>query len=236
MQDSEITLTVKSVRRATPATRIVRLDLGGRRFAFKAGQVALIGTAGRTERVPYSIASAPEEARRHQQLEFLIKVEPSGRWGHLFDGLARGQRMGVRGPYGSFVIPSNPRARSFLFIAGGTGIAPIRAMIRHVGLTRPAAHLKLLYSARTAADFAYLPELRGMARRGELELRLHVTRDSHPGWRGERGRITLAHLHPLVDTPATLSFVCGPAGLVADVPRMLEELGVPAENVLAEAW
>ncbi|HSC30074.1 MAG TPA: FAD-binding oxidoreductase, partial [Vicinamibacterales bacterium] len=103
----ELILRISSIRRATPATRIVQLALDGQRFDFKAGQAALIGPAGRHERVPYSLACAPEEARRKGCLEFLIRVETSGRWGHLFDRLARGMRIGVRGPLGSFVIPDS---------------------------------------------------------------------------------------------------------------------------------
>jgi ferredoxin-NADP reductase len=236
MPASEIVLPVTSVRRATPSTRVVRLALGHSRFRFEPGQAALIGRAERQERVPYSIASSPEEARASNHLEFLIKVEPSGRWGHQFDRIARGQRIAVRGPFGSFVLPSRTGNHTLLFIAGGTGIAPIRSMIAHAARKGHRGRLRLLYSARTSADFAYLNELRGMARRIGLELRLHVTREVPAVWRGERGRVELAHLEPLVDVGRTLSFVCGPAPMVAEVPRLLKQLGVPLRNVKLEKW
>ena len=86
--------------------------------------------------------------------------------------------------------------------------------------------MRLLYSAKTADDFAYLPELGAMAHESGLDLRLHVTREAPETWHGERGRITLAQLSPLIDDPATLCFVCGPETMVADVPRMLVELGI----------
>jgi ferredoxin-NADP reductase len=232
----ELVLPVTTVRRATPATRIVRLDLGRTRFRFRPGQAALIGLAGGPQRVPYSIASAPEEVSADHHLEFLIKVEPSGRWGHLFDRIARGQRIAVSAPFGSFVFPPRTGSRTLLFIAGGTGIAPIRSMIAHAIHTAHPGRLRLLYSARTAADFAYLRELRRLRRTAGLELRLHVTREAPAGWRGERGRIAPAHLAPLVDPGRTLSFVCGPAAMVADVPLMLTELGVPARHVRLEKW
>ncbi len=81
----------------------------------------MIGVAGRVERVPYSIASAPAESREHGAIDFLIKVEPSGRWGHQFDSIAPGMQLGVRGPSGSFVLPHAPDERRFLFIAGERG-------------------------------------------------------------------------------------------------------------------
>jgi Na+-transporting NADH:ubiquinone oxidoreductase subunit F len=229
-------LPISFVRTATPTTRIVRLDLGGAPFAFEAGQAALIGVAERQERVPYSIASAPSETAQTGLLDFLIKVEPSGRWGHQFDRLEPGMRIGVEGPYGSFLFPAAPVERSFLFIAGGTGIAPIRAMIRQALLTGVSGRMRLLYSARTADDFAYLPELGEMASRDGLDLRLQVTREAPEAWNAARGRISLAQLAPLVDDPATLCFVCGPESLMADVPPMLQELGIDRERIRAEEW
>lgn len=199
----------------------------------------MIGLADSVDRVPYSIASSPEEAAAENELEFLIKIEPSGRWGHKFDRIARGQQVAVDGPFGSFVYPDSPGQKHLLFIAGGTGIAPIRSMIAHAIGTGLAGRLKLLYSARTPEDFAYLSELRGMVRRGQIELRLHATREMSWGtetWRGERGRITPEHLKPLVNAQQTLGFVCGPAAMVEDVPVMLEQLGVPLQNVKLEKW
>ena len=233
--DNELVLRVTSVRRATPATRHVRLALDGLRFRYSAGQAVMIGLADRVERVPYSIASSPGEARERDELELLIKVEPSGRWGHQFDSIERGQSLGVRGPFGSFVLPEQIAGQPLLFIAGGTGIAPVRSMIVHARRQR-AGSLKLLYSARTSADFAYARELRSLARLKTLTLKLHVTREAPVQWRGERGRIAPAHLAPLVDERSTLCFVCGPAAMVADVPVMLTSLGVPRRNIKLEQW
>lgn len=231
-----LVLPVRSVIPATPTTRIARLDLEGQPFAFEAGQAALIGLAERHERVPYSIASAPGETAQTGLLDFLIKFEPSGRWGHQFDGLDPGMRIGVDGPYGSFLFPAAPAEDRFLFIAGGTGIAPIRAMIRQALLTGVKGRMKLLYSARTADDFAYLPELGEMSAKNGLELRLQVTRDAPESWNAARGRINLAQIAPLVDDPATLCFVCGPASMMADVPPMLLQLGIAAERIRVEEW
>ncbi len=230
-------LRVSSVRRASSSTRLVRLALDGASYPYTAGQAAKIGVADREERVPYSIGSAPEETRVHGALEFLIKIEPSGRWGHLFDRLARGMRLEVSEAFGSFAFPDQPDERSFLFIAGGTGIAPIRSMIRHARLAGVTGRLRLLYSARGPADFAYLPELRGLARRKEIDLWLTITRGEAPGrWRGARGRIDASQIAPLVDSEPTLCFVCGPASMVDAVPRLLLDLGVPRERIRLEQW
>jgi NAD(P)H-flavin reductase len=230
------TFRISSVRRATSSTRIIRLDLDGAAFPFRPGQAATIGVAGQDDSVPYSIASAPEETAEHGWIEFLIKVEASGRWGHKFDRLARGMRVTLRGPYGRFTFPPRTSDQRFLFIAGGTGIAPVRSMLRHIELARLPGRARLLYSARTPQDFPYLPDLRGLVHRGRLELTLTATREVGARWRGERGRIAGHRLAALVDHPETLCFVCGPAAMVEDVPLMLMGLGISKNRILVEEW
>jgi ferredoxin-NADP reductase len=129
----------------------VRLALGAGRFPHTAGQAALIGVVDQAELQPYSIASAPEESRKSGHLEFLLKLEPGGGWGPHLAGLRRGARITVQGPIGTFVFPPAPEERQFLFVAGGTGIAPLRSMICHAFESRQPGRLHLLYSARTPA-------------------------------------------------------------------------------------
>ncbi len=233
---SELVLGVSAVREATPGSRIVRLNLNGAPFSYEPGQAAAIGPAELSARVPFSIASAPEETRQLGYVEFLIKVDAAGRWGMGFPSLVRGARVALDGPAGSFTFPDDPREQRFAFIAGGTGISPLRSMIRHAILAGIRGRLRLLYSARTPRDFAYLPELRGMVKRGELEMWVSATREVGPKWRGERGRINTAQLAHLVDDPATLCFVCGPAAMVADVPPLLQALGVDSKRIRLEDW
>jgi ferredoxin-NADP reductase len=231
------TFRITSIRRATLSTRIVRLALDGAAFPYLPGQAATLGVEGDDETVvPYSIASAPEETAQHGALDFLIKVEPSGRWGHRFERLVRGMRVRLHGPYGTFTFPPRPREGRFLFIAGGTGIAPVRSMLMHLELARVPGRARLLYSARTPGDFPYLPDLRAMVARGRLELTLTATREVGSRWRGERGRIAASRLAPLVDHPETLCFVCGPAAMVKDVPVLLMALGVSDRRIMVEEW
>lgn len=226
---------VTSIRRATPSTRIVRLDLQGRPFSFTAGQAALLGVPGAPERVPYSIACAPEDLAKDGRLEFLIKAE-GGHWGEHLAGLKRGSTVAIEGPMGRFTFPTTPAELDFLFVAGGTGIAPLRSMIRHAIHAPVPGRLHLLYSARTPSDFAYLREFRALARQSRLALSLTATRELRPRWRGDRARITLDKLRPLVERPETLCFVCGPRAMVDEVPRMLQELNVDERRIRVEEW
>jgi ferredoxin-NADP reductase len=230
-----LTLPIREVLPATPRARILRIDLQGRPFPFLAGQAVLVGDAGLGKRRPYSIASAPEEAEQDSALELLIGVDDGGRAGHHL-ALVPGALVDIEGPLGRFTFPTQPEARRFLFIAGGTGIAPLRAMLRHA-LNVPHDSVGLLYSARTAGEFAYEDELRSLARTGAIELRQTITRDSvAEGWPGARGRIGRTELETLVHDPATLCFVCGPPALVAEMPRLLEELGVSRDRIRVEEW
>lgn len=226
--------TVISVRRATPTTRIVRIR-PHQPFTYRAGQVAELGPDPSAALTPYSIASAPDDTARTGLVEFLIKLDAHGRWGDGFPLVRHGEAIRIRGPHGRFVFPERPAERNFLFIGGGTGIAPLRGMIRHAR-RRVEGTLRLLYSARTPLDFAYRQELCGMARRREIDLILTATRDVTDLWRGERGRITRAQLATLVASPATLCFVCGPASMVDEVPRMLRDLGIDRSRIRLEEW
>jgi len=229
-------LRVCSVRRTTPSTRVVRLELDGK-FDYRAGQSARLGPEDADALVPYSIASAPEDSRKGQFLEFLIKVDAQERWGEKFDPLRRGMRLKVNGPEGRFVFPEQTSERHFMFIAGGTGIAPLRAMLRHSRAAGQHGTFSVLYSARTPQDFSYRGELRGMARRGEIQLLLTATRGVHDRWRGRQGRITSAELASLITDPDdTLCFVCGPAAMVDEVPQLLRQLGVDRSKILLEDW
>jgi ferredoxin-NADP reductase len=229
-----VTLPIREVLRATPRARIVRLDLQGRTFEYAPGQAVLIGPHGAAARWPYSIAAAPEDAARDGCLELLVGVDAAGETGHRLR-LELGAAIDVDGPVGAFTFPPDPDEQRFVFIAGGTGIAPLRAMLRHA-LAIPHREVGLLYSARTPEEFAFQDELRALARDGRIELRQTITRDSVSSWEGGRGRIGRAELQPLVHDPETLCFICGPAALVDDTQRLLQELGIPRERIKIEEW
>jgi NAD(P)H-flavin reductase len=229
-----VTLRIREVLPATPRARLVRIDLDGQLFPYDPGQAVLIASHGYEKRKPYSIASAPEDVERDGCLELLIGVDVEGAAGpHLL--LQPGEAVDVDGPLGRFTFPADPAERRFLFVAGGTGIAPLRAMLRHA-LRVPHDEVGLLYSARTPLEFAFEDEFRTMAREGQINLRQTVTREAADTWRGTRGRISQADLAPLVHDRETLCFVCGPPALVADIPKLLAELGVEPARVRIEEW
>jgi NAD(P)H-flavin reductase len=229
-----LTLPIRDVLPATPRARILRVDLDGHAFDYAAGQAVLIATHGHETRKPYSISGAPEDARRSNDIELLIGVDANGTAGtHLT--LEPGALVDLEGPLGTFTFPADPEESRFVFIAGGIGIAPLRAMLRHA-LTIPHRGIGLFYSARTPDEFAYEDELRALASSGRIELRQTVTRATGDDWTGARGRIGRHALQELVHDQATLCFICGPPALVDEMPKLLEELGVPRSRIRLEEW
>ena len=212
----------------------MRVALEGLPYSYRAGQAASLGL-GRGERLtPYSIASAPHDTAEHGYLEFLVKVDGSNRFGAVVTELSPGAPMVVSAAVGSFTLPMEAVSVPLLFVAGGTGIAPMRSMIREALYRKPDQRLSLLYSARTPEEFAYLDEFRDLAEQGRLELTLTLTGDS-ADWRHARGRAGAAHLESLA-TSGTLCFICGPPAMVTDVPATLKSLGVPQAQIRTEGW
>lgn len=223
-----------SNERATPTSRIIRVALDGGVFPYRAGQAASLAAGDTDGWTPYSIASAPAETARDSTLEFLVKVDGSSRFGRMVDGLRLGDRIRVEGPAGNFTLSDALATTPLLFIAGGTGIAPLRSMIRDLVDARHAAPLALVYSARTPSEFAYLQELRALADDGRLTLILTLTGDAED-WEHARGRTGPGHLSDLV-TPETLAYICGPPAMVRDVPAALTSIGLPRARIRTEDW
>lgn len=231
-----LSLRVRNCITATPRSKIIRLALDRASFEFRAGQAALLGLEGQPLRRPYSIASAPSDVRSTGVLEFLVQEGTHGSLGPHLAGIARGSTVVVEGPFGSFALVPNPPPHHYLFVAGGSGIAPLRSMIRHVLGHSPTPQISVAYSARTSRDWAYATELRQLARRGAIRLVLTTTRDTGPGGRARRGRLTAADFRGLGVSADTRSYICGPDTLVSDMPAMLVEAGLAPEHVHLERW
>jgi len=189
---------------------------------------------GAPARRPFSLASSPERATETHSVELLIAMEGGSedlRWA------TAGALIDLEGPFGTFTFPASVEESRLLFVAGGTGIAPVRAMLDHALRRHPTQKISLLYSTRRSDEFVFTEEFRGHERAGRLELHQTVTRDDSTSWDGKRGRISRSHFETVLHEPAsTLCFVCGPAALVRESAATLEELGVPAERIRSEDW
>jgi NAD(P)H-flavin reductase len=230
-----LTLIVREVTAPTPTTRRLVLSLGDVPFSYQAGQGAALGLHGQRDRRPYSIASAPADSSADGNIEFLLRALPGGGLGRHLDGVREGARVDFEGPFGAFVLPDDLTDTPLLFLAGGTGIAPLRSLAREARARGHQGPRHLLYSVRDASDVAYAEELARWGEDHHGTATITATRHATPSWRGSRGRIDLPMLSRF--TPdAPLCFVCGPPAMVEGLTHALSQLGVPAGHVRTEQW
>lgn len=231
-----ITVPVRQVTLATPRTRILHLDVRAAEFAFTAGQAVMLGLRGSPLRKPYSIASAPWEVETSGVMQLLVQVEDNGGLDPHLERAAPGTPLDIDGPFGSFGLPAAAMDRPPLFVAGGTGIAPLRSMLmQHLAraVTQPIA---VVYSARAVDEFAFRAELAALESAGRIATYFTVTREEPADWPGRRGRISLEMLQEALPSSESVCLVCGPPQLVEDTRALLAQLGVGASQVLVEQY
>jgi ferredoxin-NADP reductase len=234
---SLVTVRVADVALTTPRSRLLVLDLGDHPFEFRPGQAITTGLHGHVDRWPYSIACSPEHSREHRCLELLVSFDHGREISGHPSRATVGTLLDLEGPLGTFTFPARPAQNRLLFVAGGTGIAPLRSMVDHALRSGRAYQISVLYSARRGDEFAFIEELREHERGGRIELFQTVTRDDTSTWSGVRGRIGRSHFEAALHEPgSTLCFVCGPAPLVAESATTLGALGVPPTLIRTEQW
>lgn len=229
------TFPVREVVHATPRSRGISLDLGGASFPFAAGQAVMVGLNGSPLRKPYSIASAPWEVATTGVLQLLIQIDDSALDPHLERATPR-TLVDVEGPFGTFGLPAGGPAEPLLFVAGGTGIAPLRSMLMERLARGTTPPIGVIYSARSPDEFAFRPELTALQQAGRITAHFTITRDEGAAWPGRRGRIDRALIENALPTLEARCLVCGPPQLVNDAKSLLEILGVPRDRIVTEQY
>jgi ferredoxin-NADP reductase len=183
----------------------------------------------------YSIASAPEDDQLVLTVERLQEGEVSP---YLFDDLAPGDELEMRGPIGRYFVWTPEIGRPLLMIAGGSGVVPFRAMLRHRAAQGADGPARLLYSSRTIEDVIYRDELTGFEDSEDVEVSLALTRAQPEGWDGFARRVDAEILSEVAWAPAekAKTYVCGPTGFVETVANSLVDLGHPPESIRTERF
>lgn len=225
----------REVRRETPRTRIIVVDLGGESLPFHAGQAVFAGLAESTVRRPYSIACSPGQAARAHALELLVQIDDHAAPDPHLERAAPGTLLRIEGPFGSFDLPAPLPERRLLLIAGGTGIAPLRSIMWDTLERDPAVAITVIYSARSVDEFAYSQELNGLAAEGRIRLASSVTRDATK-WSGSTGRISQSLIASVLEGADMRCVICGPSGMVSSVTELLKDAGVTEERILTETY
>jgi ferredoxin-NADP reductase len=207
---------------------------------YKPGQhvdIRLTAADGYQAQRSYSIASAPTgDGRLQLTVERVDGGEVSP---FLHDEVIVGDRFEIRGPIGGYFVWDGTLTNPLLLVAGGSGIVPLMAMVRHRAAIGSSVPCTLLYSSKTAADIIYDAELQALAaRRDGLRVVHTLTREQPPGWTGYSRRIDQAMLgEALAAAGADPSvFACGPTPLVEVAATALVALGVAPSRVRTERF
>jgi ferredoxin-NADP reductase len=177
----------------------------------------------------YSIASAPEDEGVVLTVERLDDGEVSP---YLVDELRLGDELELRGPIGGYFVWEQSLGGPLLLVGGGSGVVPLRAMLRHHRAIGSDVPTRLLYSARTRADLIYRDELAG------FDARITLTREQPEGWDGYTRRVDRALVEdvawPAEDRP--LVYVCGPTAFVETAAELLVTLGHEQGRIRTERF
>ena len=230
------TATVDAMMDETAQVRTLVLSVPGW-GGHQAGQhldIRLTGDDGYQAERSYSIASAPGEPVAIT-VERLDDGEVSP---YLTQDVQLGDEIEVRGPIGGYFVwePVLDGDAPLLLAAGGSGVAPLRAMLRHRMRLGSSVPVRLLYSVRSLAEVIYRAELDEPSDGAAVIYTL--TRQQPPGWTGYARRVDQQMMAevawPVAQEP--LAYVCGPTNFVEAVAGDLVALGYPAQRVKTERF
>jgi ferredoxin-NADP reductase len=217
--------TVRSLVDETATTRDLVLELPDwpGHLAGQHVDVRLTAEDGYQAQRSYSIASAPED----HDLVLTVERLPDGEVStYLVDDLEVGDHVELRGPIGEYFVWDGRTNSPLLLIAGGSGIVPFRAMLRHRAAIKSSVPVRLFCSARQLDDVIYCGELARYARSASAH------------WQGYRRRIDRDLIAEVAWSPGEhpLVFICGPSGFVETAAQALVDLGHDPKRVKTERF
>jgi ferredoxin-NADP reductase len=220
----------------TPRVKTLVFDVPGWP-GHRAGQhldIRLTAEDGYQAQRSYSIASAPDGSRVELTVERIDDGEVSP---YLTDELGPGDRIELRGPVGGYFVWEPAQGGPLLLVAGGSGVAPLMAMIRAREAAASDAATRLLLSSRSWDDVIYRDELERRAG-GGLTVVHTLTRSQPPGWAGYARRVDAEMLDEVGPGPAErpLIYVCGPTPFVENVAEALVGLGHDPQAIKTERF
>jgi ferredoxin-NADP reductase len=183
----------------------------------------------------YSIASAPEDEHLVLTVERLDDGEVSP---YLVDELRPGDEIELRGPIGGYFVWEASFGGPLLLIAGGSGVAPFRSILRHWAAGERDTMARLVYSSRSIGEVIYREELMQLATDDGVGLHLTLTREWPDDWQGHRGRVDRALLEEVTWPPQAHPriYACGPSGFVEAVAEALVAVGHDPGRIRTERF
>ncbi len=228
------TVTVGEVVDETEHARTIVLDLPDwpGHVAGQHVDVRLTADDGYQAQRSYSIASAPEDPRLALTVERIDDGEVSP---YLAGEVRAGDEFEVRGPVGGHFTWRVHDGGPLLLVAGGSGLVPLMAMLRHRAAQDSDVEARLLLSARRLDDVLYRGEL---GRLDGVDVSYTLTRERPEGWTGYDRRVDAAMLEAVGPAPSEepKTFVCGSTAFVEQVADALVALGHPPHAIRTERF
>jgi NAD(P)H-flavin reductase len=217
---------VERTRRDTRDTFTLELaPVEGEPLRFAAGQFTMLHAWGVGE-VPISISGDPEGGGL---LEHTIRNV--GSVTRALVATARGEVLGVRGPFGTGWEVERGEGGDVVFVAGGIGLAPLRPALQQVAAHRGRYHrVLLLYGARTPEDILFAPDLGRWQEEFDVEVAVTVDNGPHD-WRGRVGFVTQLVPRAGFDPSRATAYVCGPEVMMRSSALALRDRGVRADRI-----
>jgi ferredoxin-NADP reductase len=183
----------------------------------------------------YSLAAPADGERVVLTVEELADGEVSP---FLVEELRPGDTFELRGPIGGYFVWDGSAGGRLHLVAGGSGIVPLMAMVRHRAAAAAAPPATLLYSARTREDVIYREELDRLAAGDPgLTVAYTLTRAQPPGWNGYSRRLDAEMLAEVfAEREGATAFVCGPTRFVEVAADGLVALGYEPGRVRTERF
>jgi methane monooxygenase component C len=204
-------------------------------LSWEPGQYVRLHLAAAGVARAYSMANLPSETR---ELEFFIRLLEGGRWSGALTAMGGpGAAVSVEGPFGGFTLRED--GRRSVFVAGGTGLAPVLANLRRLAADRPGSPTTLVFGVRSESDLFGREELARLAAAlPALDIHIAVAEPTN-GWAGERGTavgLLARRLGGWPDPAAQRYYLCGPPAMVRAARDLLASFGVPSQDIHAEEF
>lgn len=195
-------------------------------FKFKTGQFVELTLPGEGE-APFTPSSSPAETKQMD-----ISIMKAGRMTGLLHECKKGQKVGIRGPYGNGYPVDDFVGKEVYIVGGGVGLAPIRSLfLTLVDRIKDFKSVVCRYGARTPADFIYKKTLFGAWQEiKEIDIKLTVD-EAKDGWDGNVGVVTTILSKKDVNIKNSVAVVCGPPIMMKFATLKLLEFGYPAEKI-----
>jgi len=195
------------------------------RFDFMPGQFVMVEVPGYGE-IPLSISSSPSQ---HGVIELCIRN--SGTVTGVLHRACRGARIGIRGPFGTHFPMEKMKGSNILLIAGGLGLAPLRAPILHVAENRPDyGQVRIMYGTTDPSQLLFNYQYEQWKRIDGVDLSI-IVQNPDENWKGPTGLITQLLEDPTLPIENTYAIVCGPPVMFKFVCGKLSQLGAPMNRM-----